>query len=77
MLYEFKKLSIPDTILIIPKHYGDDRGFFLETYKAFNDHTPTDFMVWAKNHYDRDSLTNEFHSNKWYDWFVDKVLNRE
>lgn len=33
MPFEFKKLSIPDVCLIIPKTFGDARGFFLETYK--------------------------------------------
>lgn len=51
--------------------------YFLESYKAFNDQTPIAFMDWAEQHYDRDKLTKEFHSNKWYDWFVDKVLHRE
>ena len=29
---EFKRLGIPDLILITPKVFGDDRGFFKETY---------------------------------------------
>lgn len=29
---EFRKLSIPDLVLIIPDVYGDNRGFFKETY---------------------------------------------
>ncbi|HPJ30174.1 MAG TPA: dTDP-4-dehydrorhamnose 3,5-epimerase [Methanothrix sp.] len=33
MPFEFKRLEIPDTILIEPKVFEDDRGFFLETYK--------------------------------------------
>lgn len=33
MPFEFKKLEIPDLILIIPKVYSDNRGFFLETFK--------------------------------------------
>ncbi len=33
MTFTFKKLSIPDVILIEPKLFGDDRGFFMETYK--------------------------------------------
>lgn len=33
MPFEFKKLSIKDVQLIIPKTYGDERGFFLESYK--------------------------------------------
>lgn len=34
MPFEFKQLEIPDVILIIPKVFGDQRGFFMETYKA-------------------------------------------
>jgi len=33
MPFEFKRLEIPDVILIVPKVFGDDRGFFMETYK--------------------------------------------
>ncbi len=33
MPFEFKKLEIPDVLLIKPKVFEDDRGFFLETYK--------------------------------------------
>jgi dTDP-4-dehydrorhamnose 3,5-epimerase len=29
---EFKRLSLPEVILVEPKVHGDDRGFFLETY---------------------------------------------
>jgi protein tyrosine/serine phosphatase len=50
---------------------------FLESYQAFNAKQPIPFMEWARDHYDREKLTTEFHSNKWYDFFVDKVLNRE
>jgi dTDP-4-dehydrorhamnose 3,5-epimerase len=31
---EFEPTSIPDVILITPKVFGDDRGFFMETYQA-------------------------------------------
>ena len=31
---KFTPISIPDIILIEPKVYGDDRGFFMETYQA-------------------------------------------
>ena len=34
MPFEFKKLSIPDLILIEPKVFPDERGFFLEAYKS-------------------------------------------
>ena len=33
MPFEFKKLEIPEVILISPRVFPDERGFFLETYK--------------------------------------------
>ena len=33
MPFNFKKLEIPEVILIEPSVFSDDRGFFLETYK--------------------------------------------
>jgi len=33
MPFEFRHLDIPDVILIQPRIFGDDRGFFLELYK--------------------------------------------
>ena len=33
MPFEFEKQSIEDVILITPKVFGDNRGFFMETYK--------------------------------------------
>ncbi len=33
MPFEFIKTEIPDVILIKPKVFGDERGFFMETYK--------------------------------------------
>ena len=33
MAFEFKKLSIPDVVLVEPKVFDDERGFFLESYK--------------------------------------------
>lgn len=34
MPFTFKKLSIPDVILIEPKAFPDDRGYFFESFKA-------------------------------------------
>ncbi len=31
---KFTKTTIPDVIIVEPKTYGDDRGFFMETYQA-------------------------------------------
>ena len=33
MPFEFERLKIPDVILVKPKVFGDERGFFMETYK--------------------------------------------
>ena len=33
MPFEFKRLEIPDVILITPKAFGDERGFFMESHK--------------------------------------------
>ena len=33
MPFEFERLKIPDVILIEPKVFEDERGFFMETYK--------------------------------------------
>ncbi|MBC7092097.1 MAG: dTDP-4-dehydrorhamnose 3,5-epimerase [Nitrososphaeria archaeon] len=33
MPFEFKKLSIPDVILVKPKVFYDNRGFFMESYE--------------------------------------------
>ena len=33
MPFEFKKMNIQDVILVIPKVFDDERGFFLEGYK--------------------------------------------
>ena len=33
MPFEFEKTSIKDVILVKPKVFGDNRGFFMETYK--------------------------------------------
>lgn len=33
MPFKFQRLEIPDVILIEPQVFGDERGFFMETYK--------------------------------------------
>ena len=33
MPFDFERLSIDDVILVKPKVYGDNRGFFMESYK--------------------------------------------
>ena len=33
MPFEFKRLEIEDVVLVEPKAFGDERGFFMESYK--------------------------------------------
>lgn len=79
-----KKVSIEEALKQLSIRYGHIKhsntgrlDYFLETYKAANDAQPIEFLEWCEHHYDRDQLTATYHSNKWYDFFVDKVLNRE
>jgi dTDP-4-dehydrorhamnose 3,5-epimerase len=45
-------LAIPEVMLIEPKVFGDDRGFFLESFnqQAFNEATGTDHQFVQDNH---------------------------
>ena len=46
MPFEFVKQEIPDVLLIKPKVFEDERGFFFEMYKSsdFKSHIPFDFV---------------------------------
>ncbi len=33
MPFEFERMGIPDVVLVKPKVFGDERGFFMETYQ--------------------------------------------
>ena len=33
MPFTFKQLGIPDVVLVQPKSFSDDRGFFFESFK--------------------------------------------
>lgn len=47
MPFTFKPLSIPDVILVEPKVFTDDRGYFFESFKASDfekAHLPTRFV---------------------------------
>ena len=33
MAFEFERLEMPDIILITPKAFSDERGFFMESHK--------------------------------------------
>jgi dTDP-4-dehydrorhamnose 3,5-epimerase len=51
MPFEFKRLKIPDVVLIKPKVFEDERGFFMETFKL-NDFEKfgIDFKPVQENH---------------------------
>lgn len=47
MPFSFKPLSIPEVILVEPKVFSDDRGYFLESFKASDfllNHIPNYFV---------------------------------
>jgi len=50
---------------------------FLASYAAFNAHTPTPFLTWVDQHYDRDALRAEFRSRGLADLLVGGILQRE
>jgi len=35
MPFSFKSLAIPDVVLVQPKVFPDERGFFIESFKNF------------------------------------------
>ena len=47
-----KKLAIPDVMLLTPKKFGDDRGFFMESFnqKVFEDVTGLKRVFVQDNH---------------------------
>lgn len=49
---QITRLAIPDVVLIEPKVFGDDRGFFFESFnqRAFNEATGTKFDFVQDNH---------------------------
>lgn len=50
---------------------------FFETYQRRNQAQPIDFLIWADEHYDPEALKRDFHSNRWANLFVDRLLRRE
>ena len=47
MPFQFQRLEIPDIVLVEAQSFGDDRGFFLETYRmsSFAAHGISDAFV--------------------------------
>lgn len=85
-LYQLMVLKKPATVaskqlslrFLHIKHSKTGRlDYFFASYQTHNAKDPKPFLEWAKDDYDRGKLTSEFHSNRWYDWLIDRVLMRE
>lgn len=50
---------------------------FFETYRRYNEATPTPFMEWVENVYDRDAVQAEFMGSWWGNFLTERVLRRE
>lgn len=50
---------------------------FFDAYKAHRDATGEDFFTWVDTAYDPEALSREFHSARWANLLVDRVLRRE
>lgn len=51
--------------------------YFLDVYDAFNRETPTPFLDWVRDHYDRDAVEATFLAGRGSGVLVDNVLRRE
>jgi protein tyrosine phosphatase (PTP) superfamily phosphohydrolase (DUF442 family) len=50
---------------------------FLETYQEFSAKKKTDFMTWAREHYDRDAVIASHKIFSWAEWITSRALRRE
>lgn len=50
---------------------------FFDQYLADTAEEPMDFLTWVDTVYDPDRLDHSFHSSKWGDVLVDRILRRE
>jgi len=50
---------------------------FFETYQKRNAEQPVDFLLWSETDYDPEALKKDFHTNRWANVFIDKILRRE
>ena len=51
--------------------------YFFETYRAYNEETPIDFVDWVRTVYDRDAVQSGFMSTWWGNFLTERVLRRE
>ena len=76
MPFEFERQKIKDVILVKPKVFGDNRGFFMEAYKKSEfaengiDFERSRLFVWPEN------PTAEYMSKYWHDCLTE-LINKE
>ena len=51
--------------------------YFFETYRAYNEANPIDFMDWVETVYDRDAVQAGFMSSWWGNLLTERLLRRE
>ena len=66
MSINFKKLKIPDVILIEPESFKDERGYFFENYNSlnFNEHGITTKFVQDNFSYSHKNVLRGLHFQK-------------
>jgi len=79
-----KGMSVEGTRRQLSMAYGHVRqaktgmlDYFFTTYLAANAKTPTPFLDWVTNTYDRDATTKSFRAQWWASMFIDRILRRE
>jgi protein tyrosine phosphatase (PTP) superfamily phosphohydrolase (DUF442 family) len=79
-----EKQDIGQALLQLSPRYGHVRQSkagvldrFLEEYRDFSARTPTPFMDWAMQHYDRDKVIASHKIAGWAEWLYNDVLKRE
>lgn len=51
--------------------------YFFETYRAYNESHPIDFMDWVETVYDREAVQSGFMASWWGNLLTEKLLRRE
>lgn len=80
-----EKKPIEEALKQLSMKYGHFRwadtgklDLFFEAYLDFSAKNPnTEFLDWVENHYDINALQKQFHSQKWANVIVNKILKRE
>lgn len=76
--------SVEDALAQLSPRFGHFKAaktgvldYFLQEYQAFNALTPTPFLQWVEQHYDREQTEARFTSKRAASFVVDRILARE